>query len=210
MKRTNSILTLANGHHVDLLGPKSSDVDFDVIGEHLAKENRYNGATPDVCYSVAEHSVRAALAALYSGATDDLAAYVLIHDCHEAFLKDDTTPKKSAIGVIAEEAFGVLASTITDAFDRLTDRFDAAIHEAAGLQWPPSREIAGAIKYWDLRMFATEWRDLMRNCPHPDPEAYKDVQPLPFTITPWPWTMACGEFRAQCRRLLPTLKGFAA
>lgn len=207
MKRTNSILTLSNGRGIDLLAPKASDIDFDVIAEHLAKENRYNGATCGSVYSVGEHCVRGVRAILSETGDYTLAAYFLLHDAHEAFLGDDTTPKKRAIGVVAEEAFGVLASTITDAFDRLTDRLDGAIHEAAGLAWPPSEEIAQQVKHWDLRMFVTEWRDLMGDQQHPDPKAYEGVTPLRGTIIPWStWRSVARSFRRECEELLPAMK----
>ncbi len=196
MTRADTILTLANRRGINLLGPKPEDIDFHVIAEHLAKENRYNGATPDVCYSVAEHSVRGATAILGETGDRELAAYFLLHDGHEAFMKDDTTPKKRAIAAIANENFGVLAGDIMQAFDILTDRFDAAIHARAGLAWPPTAERKAGIKYWDLRMFVTEWRDLMGNQPHPDWSKYQGIPPLDEVITPWPWEKARGAFLA--------------
>lgn len=201
--RTDTILTLANRRGINLLGPKPEDIDFSVIAEHLAKENRYNGATPDVAYSVAEHSVRGANAILEETGDRELAAYFLLHDAHEAFLKDDTTPKKRAIASIAHENFGVLAESITQAFDLLTDRLDLAIHTRAGLQWPPTEERKAGIKYWDLRMFVTEWRDLMDNQPHPDWVRYSKVPPIIGRIVPRPWEQVRGTFIAMCGSLLP-------
>lgn len=211
-RRTSSILTLSNGRHVDLRSPKAIDIDFFSIAEHLAKEPRYNGATPGRVYSVAEHSVRGAQAILEAHGGERLAGYFLLHDCHEAFLKDDTTPKKRALAAIAEAEFGVLASQIMAAFDRLTDCFDAAVHEAAGLPWPLPPEIAAEIKHWDLRMFVTEWRDLMdaRGISHPEAELFADIAPLAATIIPVSWTDARRSFRQMCGELLPSLKGVSA
>lgn len=202
MTRTDTILTLANRTGINLLGPSPDDIDFAVIAEHLSKENRYNGATPDVVYSVAEHTARGVLAILEQTGDEQLARYFLCHDMPEAFLKDDTTPKKRAIAAIANEHFGVLASSITAAFDLLTDRFDTAIHARAGLAWPPSPEIAAGVKYWDLRMFVTEWRDLMGNQPHPDWAKYSGIPVLEETIVPLPWMEARGMFLGLCGRLL--------
>jgi hypothetical protein len=199
-----TVLTLSNGRGIDLLAPKATDIDFAVVAEHLAKENRYNGATPGVVYSVAEHSVRGATAALAATGDYALAAYFLVHDAHEAFLKDDTTPKKRAIGALAFEAFGVLATTITASFDLLTDRIDAAVHEAAGLPWPPTPEMKAKIKAWDLIMFVTEWRDLMGGQSHPDWTPYQDIVPLVDPIVPFNrWSGACDGFLASCLCLLP-------
>jgi hypothetical protein len=50
-----TVLTLADGRNIDLLNPQASDfVTLDWAAEHLATENRYNGATPGICYSVAQ------------------------------------------------------------------------------------------------------------------------------------------------------------
>ena len=52
-----TILTLANGKGADLLNLRPEDVDFAAFAEHLAKEKRFNGATPGLEYSVADHLV---------------------------------------------------------------------------------------------------------------------------------------------------------
>lgn len=209
MTRTNCLLTLSNGRHVDLLAPKASDIDFISIAEHLAKEKRYNGATPGVEYSVAQHVAVGTQAILDAGEGKEVAAYFLLHDCAEAFLKDDTTPKKRAIDAIAEAEFGVLAGTIKAAYDRLTDRFDAAIHQAAGLAWPPSAELADAVKRWDVCMFVTEWRDLMeaQGVLHPEWDRYVAVDPLARRLEPWPWDRARRAFLLHCEFLLPVMRG---
>lgn len=181
-----TILTLANGRNLDLLNPTADDYrDLDWAAEHLAKENRYNGATPGKVYSVAQHLIEGVDAITAAGAQDyQVAAYFLLHDVPEAVLKDDTTPKKNAFAAIAQAKFGVLSAQIMEAFDDLTDRHDAAIHEAAGLPWPPSPEMARAVKYWDRTLLLTEWRDLMDDIPLPNAEAYVGVAPLGQRIIP--------------------------
>lgn len=199
----STILTMANGKGIDLTNPQASDIDFAVIAEHLAKEKRYNGATPGVQYSVAQHSVIAADAAFADTGSLELAGYLLLHDGHEAFLKDDTTPKKRALAEIAARNFGVLSEEIMASFDMLTDRFDAAIHEKAAMTWPPSDAMKAAIKSYDLVMLVTEWRDLMGSIQHPNWEPYRNVTPLPETIIPWNWEKAAGAFRTRCKAYLP-------
>lgn len=204
-----TILTLANGEGIDLLNPQASDIDFAVIAEHLAKEKRYNGATRDVEYSVAEHCVRGADAILSATKDETLAAYFLLHDAHEHTIKDDTTPKKRALAELAQERFGVLAEHVIETFKLLEYRQDVAIHEAAGLAWPPERhDTVGHIKRWDLTMFVTEWRDLMGDIAHPNWKEYQSVQPLSDRIGGgWPWRMARTQYIARCFRLLPVFKG---
>jgi uncharacterized protein len=181
-----TVLTLANGRNIDLLRPQMADFrQLAWAAEHLAKENRYNGATPGVCYSVAQHTVECVKAALELTADHVLAGYLSVHDLHEALLKDDTTPKKRALAAIAEEKFGVLAISIMAAFDELTDRHDAAIHDAVGLPWPPMPEMVLQIKRIDRMLLVTEWRDLMGGYPLPNAEAYSDVEPLTRRIVPY-------------------------
>lgn len=192
-------LTLANGANFDLLNPSATDISFEVICEHLAKANRYCGATPGVVYSVAQHSVLCARAALVATGDRRLAAYLLCHDMHEAFLGDDTTPKKRALEAIIAR-FGVLASAIAQSFALLTDQIDAVIHQRAGLAWPPSPEIAEQIHKWDRVLLATEWRDLMRY-----PQPYKFPQwPIPDEVRPHEtWQQSAIEMLELCRVLLP-------
>jgi hypothetical protein len=198
-----TILTLCNGNGIDLTAPRAEDIDFAVIAEQLAKEKRYNGATPGIEYSVAQHSVIGADAAFWEAHDTELCGYFLLHDAKEAFIKDDTTPKKRAIASIATENFGILASQIFNTFEILEDRFDVAIHEAAGLAWPPTPAMAAAIKAYDLSMFVTEWRDLMRAVPHPNWDEYRNVSALPQTIQPWGWQHASKAFQGRCSLYLP-------
>ena len=208
----STFFTTTSGRSIDLLDPRADDIDFADIGEQLAKENRYNGATPGSAYSVAEHSSRGA-AAVYAHvrydrqagevAAAEAAGYFLLHDMPEAFLGDDTTPKKRALTTIAEREFGVLAGAVNDAFSALTARFEAAIAAAAGLAWPPPDEIAALVHRFDRIMLNTEWRDLRRNvaCPWPVPP---DEAPLAgVTIAPWGWQRALVAFADDCRRWLP-------
>ena len=50
------------------------------------------------------------LAAIHATADAKLAAYLSLHDVHEAVLKDDTTPKKRAFAALAEQKFGIAKS----------------------------------------------------------------------------------------------------
>lgn len=201
-----TMLTLASGKMVDLLNPQAADVDFAVIAEQLAKEARYNGATPGVFYSVAQHSVLGA-DALFGKFNDRiLAARFLVHDMPEHALRDDTTPKKRAIAAIAGARFGMLASQILEAFDELTAKWDTAIAEAAGLPSPQDALRADLIGVYDRRMLATEWRDLMR-CPPPYDFG---AAPLDLTIEPWTWQQAQHELLTACRRYLPVFQDRSA
>lgn len=208
-----TILTLANGRSIDLRDPRSHAISFEVIAEHLGKEARYNGATPGKFYSVAEHLCRGADAIIHSRLPNEwdessrLAAYFLLHDGHEHTLKDKTTPYKRTIAEECEAQFGILAEHVLTVFKNIEHRHDVAIHEAAGLQWPPPSDIATQVKHWDLVMFVTEWRDLMGGAEHPNWAPYEGIKPLAENIVlPWPWDVAQRQYLARCMKLLPALK----
>lgn len=204
---TRTVLTLANGAGMDLRRPTPDDyADVAWVAEHLAKEKRYNGATPGVEYSVAQHACHCADVALELWGDIDVAAYCLIHDNHEAGLKDDTTPKKRAIAEEAEAQFGVLAAKVIAAFDLVTQRHDAATHAAAGLVYPLPTDIVAKVKTVDLILFVTEWRDLMQGVQHPHWEPYAKVVPWASKIEPWCWQEARRQFIARCYSLLPALR----
>jgi 5'-deoxynucleotidase YfbR-like HD superfamily hydrolase len=200
-----TILTMCNGRNVDLLKPAVADIDFHVLAEHLAKINRYNGATPGITYSVAEHSVRGCDIILRNHHDGILAAYFLCHDMHEAFLGDDTTPKKRTLAAIGMQSFGMLADQIEQAFQAQVNSFDLVIHQAAGLDWPMRSDLAAAVKRYDTIMLATEWRDLMK-CPPPYDFG---AEPIASEIIPWDWRAACAEFINRCDALLPKLRSAA-
>lgn len=201
-------LTLANGRGMDLRNPQASDIDFAVIAEHLAKEARYNGATPGKVYSVAEHLCRGADAILRETGDAHLAAYFLLHDGHEHVLKDKTTPYKRAIAEECEAQFGILAEHVLAVFKNIEYRHDFAIYGAAGLAWPPENpRTVTLVKHWDIVMFVTEWRDLMRGIEHPDWGPYENVIPLVEQIQiPWHWESARKQFLSRCMKLLPSFQ----
>lgn len=200
----STILTTASGRNVDLLAPTASDIDFADIAEQLAKENRYNGATPDIAYSVAQHLVIGADAIFDTTKDAKATAYFLLHDAPEAYLKDDTTPKKRALATIAETQFGALASSIMQAFDALTARWDIAIHAAAGLPWPMPGEIENLVHAYDKTMLVTEWRDMMIVLP---PFNADGVVTLKTKIVAWDWHVAERALKRRFTMFLPALKG---
>jgi len=79
-----------SGRKVDLLNPKPDMICLDDIAYHLARINRFSGATSEP-WSVAQHSIFAAALA----EADDHGAYsvlwTLLHDAHEAYTGDTST-----------------------------------------------------------------------------------------------------------------------
>lgn len=204
----DTTLTLADGRGFDLLAPCAADIVWPALAEQLAKENRFNGATPGVAYSVAEHLVRGTEAIMAMTGDAAVAAAFSLHDVPEAVLKDDTTPKKRALAALIARQCGVLAPAILDCFAAFDDLHQAAVNEAAGVPWPLPEAVAKEVKRFDLIMFVTEWRDLMRSggrpWPHPNWAPYSGIQPLADTIVPWPWPEAQARLQRCWENLLPT------
>lgn len=218
-----TVLVTVSGRHVDLLDPQPGDIDLDDIAEQVAKEARFNGATPGVIYYVAQHlslgadwiiceatghheQIGEELAPLRFDASEEVlltAAYYLLHDAPEAYLKDDTTPKKRALDAIAK-SFGNAYGVISESEAKLTERFDAAIHARAGLAWPMPPEILARVKDIDARMLVTEWKQLRKA--HPLPDHYAHHEPLPIKVEPWSWQFAQAQLAERMAVLLPALR----
>jgi len=205
-----TILTMADGRGIDLLNVTADDICFATLAEHLAKEKRYNGATPGVEYSVAQHLCIGTAAILKQGGTEEEAAYFHLHDVQEGIWKDDPTPKKRAIAERIAQRCGILSEDIIEILDEIVNEHDAAIHQAAGLAWPMTPERARTVKMMDLIMFVTEWRDLMLDRPHPNWAPYSGLKPLEQKIEPWPWQQARNCWMAFAYELLPSLRKMRA
>lgn len=124
----------------------SRNVCLDDIAHHLALTNRYNGGT---CrpYSVAEHSLLVADIAEREGASPIVQLAALMHDAHEAYVGDLSSPIKQVLfaATPAWHEFELLhATNVRKHFGLLT------VFASHGKQ----------IKYWDLVALATERRDL--------------------------------------------------
>lgn len=174
----------ASGRAFELLSPSPVMVDPGDLAEALGKLARYTGHTLGAPYSVAQHSVVVA---------EQLAEplprlYALLHDAHEAYLGDWSTPLKHALAL-------ALGARAAEALARLTDAIDAAVHRRFGLAWPPPDSIAEAVKAADRVALATEVRDLLA----PPPRIWDGAMPKPLArrLAPWPWHEAVGRWRRQ-------------
>lgn len=152
------------GRAVSLIAPRVTDIDFAEIIETLSGVYRWAGsAQKDV--SVAFHTLiclHCVAQVVDEEAARSLAPYVLLHDFHEAFIGDITTPAVHALALVADQCRepGKGAATgypprllIFDALFELKHRFDLVIHEAAGLPMPdaPMRRAIRAIDMMALK-----------------------------------------------------------
>lgn len=87
-----TVMQLHSGILMDLANPKVSDINIYDIALALSCINRFNGHTKWP-YSVAEHSVWVA-----DNLHPEIAIYGLLHDAHEAYIGDITTPVAELIG----------------------------------------------------------------------------------------------------------------
>lgn len=132
-----------DGHALDLLEPDLSKHSIDELAHALARTSRFCGHTQTMLgYSVAQHSV---LVSQHVPAEDAL--WGLMHDGHEAYLGDWTSPMKEAIRELGGgEILRTLETRMVVAIRRRWQLFGAM---------PPSVKVA------DLEALATERRDLM-------------------------------------------------
>lgn len=143
-------------HHLSGATQRLNAPFIEEIAHALAQINRFNGHARRP-YSVAEHSLLVAAIAAADGATPEQQLAALLHDAHEAYTGDLSSPAKWAIGAPWQ------------AFEHA---HELAVHHALGVR---SAMIINAadIKRWDLTALATERRDLLSGW-------------NPATSTPWP------------------------
>lgn len=169
-----------------LLAPAPEDVHWPDIAESLAKTGRFNGHTPGVLYSVAQHCC-----IVHDNLPLDARLAGLLHDAHEFAIGDIVTPLKEALTLLGARS----------ALDRLTAASDRAIFTRAGLPYPLPPAIAAQVAAADMRAFATECRDVAPPGIVTDPAAL----PPPFrtVIRAWPWPKAAEEFLKRLYLLCP-------
>lgn len=124
-------------------------IDIEDIAHALSMACRWSGHTRKF-YSVAEHSVRVGCQARYLGErhcnNNTAALQGLLHDATEAYLHDCPSPLKWHL---RDKGF--------TAYDELEKAIDKRIFDALNIPYPRDPR----IKEIDLRMLATEHRDLM-------------------------------------------------
>lgn len=135
----------ATGRDFHLSGAASlgNQIDLQDIAHALAQINRYTGHTTRP-YSVAEHSLLVADIAQRAGATPMVQLAALLHDAHEAYTGDVSSPVKWALGNAWTEFETTLERTVRRHFN-LQSVFASQGH---------------LIKHYDLVALATERRDL--------------------------------------------------
>lgn len=131
-------------HHLAGVGMALNKPFIREIAYSLAQINRFNGHTLRP-YCVAEHSLLVASIARMENASPLQQLAALLHDAHEAYTGDLSSPAKQAVG---------------SAWDVFEQRHEESVQTALGIR---AAMVANrnAIKRWDLIALATERRDLL-------------------------------------------------
>lgn len=183
-----SIVQTFTGASVDLKDPNPDEITCADIAHHLSHVCRFGGATSRF-YSVAEHSVRAAELGAVFGKEAQFA--ILLHDAHEAYIGDLTTPFASAF----PSAFKV-------ALTHMKNRLDTAIGESFGIDLFRHRT---EIKLADLAMLDIERRELIPSEVGAYPPAIGAIEELHSARGSLGWSpgTAYSEFMSAFERLDP-------
>lgn len=126
------------GQVVHYLDPSKTKVIAEDLQTHLGRIIRYGGAR-DV--SVLEHLALCVTLAQRRKFDPLTLAYVAAHDLSEAYILDLPTPMKDVLPAYRE---------------LLEEPWDAHVHRAVGLEWPPPQDIATAVHDVDLRALVVE------------------------------------------------------
>lgn len=145
----SSHMVTACGNEVDLRYPRVETITLADISHHLAQINRYTGACRRP-FSVAEHSLLV-LEVLQRVFTLDVHGLMagLMHDAHEAYTQDLSTPAKGQVG---------------EAWHAFEGRMQRAVLSAFGLH-AATQKHQPAIKQADLIALATERQQLLPTGP---------------------------------------------
>ena len=179
-----------SGRFVNLLSPKPDDILITDIAGALSNINRYTGHTvfggSPVPYSVAQHSVWVAKY-LIDHDNDRLTCLAgLLHDAEEAYINDDSWPKKRALQHLAGNH---------DIIGQLAKPFKEAIALKFGLPWPWPQEVQNSVKAADNVALVTEKRDMMAPADHPAWAGRPGLpEPVAESIKPWPNVVAEAMF----------------
>lgn len=165
-------MEVVSGGLLNLVEPRAEDISLADIASALSRLCRFTGHVNAPFYSVAQHSCVVA----------DLVApehrvHALLHDAHEAYIGDISSPMKAALRA--------LDPNFPRALWMLEQRIINAIYESAGVA-RPSPGVGAIIKQADMIALAIEQRDIMRSkndwgLPYPLPESYR----INRYLTPW-------------------------
>lgn len=170
---------LVSGAWYDFQFPENSTYIVEDIAHGLAKQGRMVGQNrnPNRAYSIAQHCVMGSHAA-----PEGVQFEFLMHDAPEFVYGDMTTPLKQCC----------------PDYKAMLEAGEAEMAKRYGLPSPMSK----ACKLVDLKMFATEARDLMTDQGEGF-EMLKDIEPYEFKIEEWDTEFAFDAWLSRFHELWP-------
>ena len=127
----------------DFADMENSDILIDDIANSLSRNNRFTGHTIRP-YTVAQHSVYVAYLMQMDGLSFRLQLLGLVHDFHEAYFSDMSSPLKWFL----KDVWGFDANAVCD-------KIDVAIFNKLGIDLPTEEEHK-IIKEYDMRAYEHE------------------------------------------------------
>lgn len=186
---TRPWMLTSDGQALDLLDPQPGAITAGDIAWALAQENRFSGRCIRP-YSVAEHSLLVCEIAEVELGLDVHGQFAaLLHDAHEAYTRDMSTPLKQVLG---------------SAWQAHEQRWQRVVQKAFGCI-TSSTAHAAAIKEADLLALATERRQLMPLA-GPAWQLLEGIKPVPWVdlMSPQRVAMTWADWRD---RWLDTYQG---
>ncbi len=180
-----SIARTRSGLNFNLAAPHAETLRLSDVAHHLSLINRFAGAS-EFPISVALHSVNVARVLASWKASAEIRLIGLLHDAHEAFIGDVTSPMKQELSSWAG----------ADHVERSADRIDSILFHKLGLAQHVNPATRRLIAKADAVMLATEWRFAMRG-PCPSLET-----PAAFEVRELHWTKAKEGFQKMLDQLL--------
>lgn len=163
------------GAAVDLRCPSPETLDIEEIATSLSRLTRFTGHAREF-YSVAQHSclVSEYLRVYHSSEQEPLALAGLLHDAHEAYFGDITSPVKELLG-------SQYLHAVVWGFDQVLEAKFLPPHNYG----PELLLRHPLVKGADRVLLATERRDLMSHCERP----WELDLPRPSVWQIHPWGM---------------------
>jgi len=160
--RSPSAIDTYLGGSFDVLHPSVDQVRIEDIAHHLSIINRYIGATRKA-YSVAEHSTLVVRLMEGDGLHPELCFAGLMHDAHEAYVGDISSPIKLLLGEswryledcaqsVVMRRFEVTwdssVESLVKRYDLIARRAEAhCLMEGRGADWGWSEDVPLVLKY---------------------------------------------------------------
>ncbi len=173
-----------SGLAIDLVQPDLSKIDLRIdVAVPLSLINRFDGhasVSEWHGYSVAQHCCLGASAMLHeTGGDTDAALAFLLHDAHEVFSGDITTPVADALDRLVLDPMGrPVSGLVRGAIKGMKQRLDKALYARLDLDWPLLPRTAALVAEMDIRMLKAERDAMMVAPPAPWHDAIESAEPI--------------------------------